>query len=136
MPGAVRSHAEALAAGAAGLGVGVGEFEAAADHLVRIVEQRALEVERRLRIDHHLRAAGADQNVAALRLGGELQLVAEAVAAAAGDGDPQQVALLLAGDQRRHLGARVGREAHEVFVTFADAFGQRDGTGGSGHRRH
>src|SRR5258707_1213022 len=93
------SDAETLPAGATGLGVGVRELEPARDHLARVIQYRALQVERRLGVHGHRDPRRTDENVAPAQLGGELQLVAEAVAAAAGDGDAQKIARLLAGNK-------------------------------------
>src|ERR1035441_5006996 len=51
------SDTEALTAGTAGLGIGVGKLETTGHQLARVVEHGAFEVERGLRIDQH-RGAG------------------------------------------------------------------------------
>ena len=118
------SYAEALATGTTGLGVGIGELEAASDKLVRIIENRALEIEGSLGIDDHWNLRRALQDVALARLGGEFHLVAETVATAAGDSDTQESTLVLTGDERTNLRTGGLRQTHELLVTFTHAFGK------------
>ncbi len=64
-----------------------------------------------------------------LGLRGELELVAQAVAPAPGDRDPQELALVLAGDQGADLVAGRLRQAHEALPALPDR-----GRGGRGRQ--
>src|SRR6202050_3027060 len=82
-------NTEAFAAGAAGLRVRVAELEPAGDQAAGVVQDAALEVQGGPGVDQHLRAGGADQDIPPLGLRHEAQLVAQAVATAPRDRDPQ-----------------------------------------------
>src|ERR1700722_5006598 len=120
-------NTEAFAAGAASLRVRVRELESAGDELRRVVELRALQVEGRPWVDDDGDAGRPDKDVAALRLGREPELVAQPVASAARNRDPEVFALLLAGHQGSDLVARRLREADKALAPLPD--------GGRGGRR-
>ena len=86
---ALSSHAKALAARAAGLGVGVGKLKPSRDQLGRKIQLRALEVERGFGIHQHRHVRAAHQDVALFWLFDEAQFVAQPVATAAADGNAQ-----------------------------------------------
>src|SRR5262249_26958051 len=109
------SHAEALTTGAACLGIRIGELEPAGHQCAGVVAVRAFKIKGALAVDDHAGTARRDQDIAALRPRHELHLVAQAVAAATADGDPEEIALLLACDERSDLGAGRGGEADEVL---------------------
>src|SRR5580692_1092253 len=73
-------NTEAFAAGAAGFRIRVRELETARDELRRVVELGALQVEGGPRVHDDGDAGGPHEDVAALGLGGEPELVAQPVA--------------------------------------------------------
>src|SRR5271157_3397893 len=96
-------NAEAFAAGAAGLRVRVRELEPARDQLGGVVKERSFQVERGPRVDEDGHPGRPDEDVAAAGLGHKLELVAQAVAPAARDRDPEELALVVARDQGANL---------------------------------
>ena len=95
---------ETFAAGAAGLGVGIGEFKAAADHLVGVIENRPTQVEGGLGVDEDLNRLRTDEDVAGLEGPNEAEFIRQPIAAAAGDSDAEVAAFGLTGCQGLDLG--------------------------------
>src|SRR5690606_37361254 len=86
------SDAEAFAARTTGLGVGIGELEAAGDQLTGVIQHGSLQVECAPAVHHDGHVIKAHDDVAAFRFGHELQLVGKAVASPSGDGNAQVIA--------------------------------------------
>ena len=97
------SNIEALAAGTTGFGVRIRELESARNQRGRIVQFRAFQIKRGLRIHQNRRSTRADQNVTLAALGGKSKFVTEAITPASRNRDPQVIARLFPLDQRRAL---------------------------------
>ena len=95
---------ETFAAGAAGLGVGIGEFKAAADHLIGIIENRPTQVEGGLGINEDLDRLRTNEDIAGLEGPNEAKFIGQPIAAATGDCHAEVAAFGLTGCQGLDLG--------------------------------
>src|SRR4051812_33385352 len=86
---------------------------------------RSFQVEGALAINEHRYPGRPHQDVSTFGRFDEFHLVAQAVATATADGDPQVLALALACDQRCDFLSGSWRHEYEVLISFPNSFGQR-----------